>query len=421
MMKRLGLITLALLFAIAATAGITRISSGSATPTNCVAGNLFIKTSATVGLYYCSTPGSPGTWTQVGAGSGTVSTTGSPANGNLAKFSGSATVTNTDLTGDVTTSGGVATTLATSGVSASTYGDATHASQITVDAKGRITSASSVAITGVPAPSAAGYMRSGVGSPSGTGYVQSTTGAGTSLAFTSNVTSGNLLVVACGGESTVDPLTISDTRSTTWTKATAITTGSNHLAVYYGAATSSGADTVTCGQANSLPRVGLMEISGVNATVDATATVYYNSTSPATLNITTSTAGSFIFGGRRSVSQCVDVFCGNRRDADRAIRWCGRERRRLHVHGSVGHVLHGNQHHFRRGRRPIHPRRVHAVIGQHGRIGRRLLHRHRHQDILGTARQRSVSARGRAPVTTVCLWPREATRRTRQRTTGACS
>jgi hypothetical protein len=92
MMKRLGLITLALLFAIAATAGITRISSGSATPTNCVAGNLFIKTSATVGLYYCSTPGSPGTWTQVGAGSGTVSTTGSPANGNLAKFSGSATV-----------------------------------------------------------------------------------------------------------------------------------------------------------------------------------------------------------------------------------------------------------------------------------------------------------------------------------------
>jgi hypothetical protein len=147
----------------------------------------------------------------------------------------------------------------------------------------------------VPAPSAAGYMRSGVGSPSGTGYVQSTTGAGTSLAFTSNVTSGNLLVVACGGESTVDPLTISDTRSTTWTKATAITTGSNHLAVYYGAATSSGADTVTCGQANSLPRVGLMEISGVNATVDATATVYYNSTSPATLNITTSTAGSFIF------------------------------------------------------------------------------------------------------------------------------
>lgn len=39
-------------------------------------------------------------------------------------------------------------TLGTSGVTAATYGDATHVSQVTVDAKGRITSASSVAITG---------------------------------------------------------------------------------------------------------------------------------------------------------------------------------------------------------------------------------------------------------------------------------
>ena len=39
-------------------------------------------------------------------------------------------------------------TLATSGVTAATYGDATHAPQITVDAKGRITAASNVTITG---------------------------------------------------------------------------------------------------------------------------------------------------------------------------------------------------------------------------------------------------------------------------------
>jgi hypothetical protein len=54
-------------------------------------------------------------WVQAGTGggAGTVTTTGSPASGNLAKFSGASSVTNADLTGAVTTSGGVATTLAT--------------------------------------------------------------------------------------------------------------------------------------------------------------------------------------------------------------------------------------------------------------------------------------------------------------------
>ena len=39
-------------------------------------------------------------------------------------------------------------TLGTSGASAGTYGDATHVAQVAVDAKGRITSASNVAISG---------------------------------------------------------------------------------------------------------------------------------------------------------------------------------------------------------------------------------------------------------------------------------
>lgn len=50
------------------------------------------------------------------AGSGTVTTTGSPANGNLAKFSGATSIVNADLTGDVTTSGTVATTIANGAV-----------------------------------------------------------------------------------------------------------------------------------------------------------------------------------------------------------------------------------------------------------------------------------------------------------------
>lgn len=44
-----------------------------------------------------------------GGGSGTVTTTGSPANGNLAQFSGATSVTNGNLSGDCTTSGTLAT------------------------------------------------------------------------------------------------------------------------------------------------------------------------------------------------------------------------------------------------------------------------------------------------------------------------
>lgn len=45
-------------------------------------------------------------------GAGTVTTTGSPASGNLTKFSGATSITNGDLSGDVTTSGTLTTTIA---------------------------------------------------------------------------------------------------------------------------------------------------------------------------------------------------------------------------------------------------------------------------------------------------------------------
>lgn len=51
-----------------------------------------------------------GTWAAP-AGSGTVTTTGSPASGNLTAFSGASSITNGNLSGDVTTSGTLATTV----------------------------------------------------------------------------------------------------------------------------------------------------------------------------------------------------------------------------------------------------------------------------------------------------------------------
>jgi uncharacterized protein DUF5907 len=54
-----------------------------------------------------------GTTLSASGSGGSVTTTGSPASGNLTKFSGATSITNGDLSGDVTTSATLATTLAT--------------------------------------------------------------------------------------------------------------------------------------------------------------------------------------------------------------------------------------------------------------------------------------------------------------------
>ncbi len=63
---------------------------------------------------------------------GTVTTTGSPVSGNLTKFSGATSITNGDLTGDVTTSGTLATTLR-NGVATSVIGRAANSTGAEAD------------------------------------------------------------------------------------------------------------------------------------------------------------------------------------------------------------------------------------------------------------------------------------------------
>jgi hypothetical protein len=104
-------------------------------------------------------------WVSTGT-PGAAIITGTPAAGNLTEFASGTSITNGNLSGDVTTAGALTTTLAASGVTAGTYGDSTHVPQVAVDAKGRVTAASNVALAAAGMTQLTGDVTAGPGSGS---------------------------------------------------------------------------------------------------------------------------------------------------------------------------------------------------------------------------------------------------------------
>lgn len=158
-----------------------------------------------------------GTWAAPG-GSGTVTTTGTPASGNLTAFSGATSITNSNLSGDVTTSGTLATTIANDAVTFAKIQNSSAASKLlgrgSASGAGdfeEITLGTNLSMSGTT------LNASGSGTtPTGTGFVHITAGvqdAAAKLVDTADVNDGQITLAKMANIAT-DRLIGRDTAAT---------------------------------------------------------------------------------------------------------------------------------------------------------------------------------------------------------------
>ncbi len=126
-------------------------------------------------------------------------------------------------------------------------------------------------------------------------FVQTNAECGSiSGSFSSSVKKGDLIIDAFKSETNTQPVP-ADTLGTSFgLKGSEVLGSSNFLWIFAGIAPSGGTDSISNSGGGSWPCTGLMEVSGLTGTVNASA-IAYGGSSPNTVSITVP-AGTFIYG-----------------------------------------------------------------------------------------------------------------------------
>jgi hypothetical protein len=130
------------------------------------------------------------------------------------------------------------------------------------------------------------------------------------LAFNSNVTKGNILVVAFSSISATAPTSITDTVGTVYTIASQSTGSSlNTIWIYTGTAAASGANTVTVnGYSGGTRSVSIAEFSNLSTTLVGTAQVVASATAQSSISVSITSAAPAVLVYANSTTTATTTF-----------------------------------------------------------------------------------------------------------------